>query len=78
MIENRTLKFILAIIVAINLGLLEASWTTPTSPGAVRAGLGCFAIAVVLIVVCYPYIWWVPGLSILEEFVQAFIGNEGK
>ena len=78
LIRGRFWKFILAVIVAINLGFLESAWTTPTAPGAVKAGLGCFAIAVILIICCYPYVWWIPGLSMLEEFIQVMIGNEGR
>ncbi|MCX8065905.1 MAG: hypothetical protein N3G21_12160 [Candidatus Hydrogenedentes bacterium] len=77
-VKNRVIKLVIAIIVAINLGLLEAAWTTPVAPGAVKAGLGCFAIGVILTVVSYPYIWWVPGLSMVEEFVQVFVGSEGN
>ena len=53
----------LMVLVAISLGLLEAAWTTPSAPGATRAGLGCVAIGIVLAVACWPRLWWVPGLS---------------
>ncbi len=76
--HKRLVKFLLAVIVAIHLGLLEAAWTTPTAPGATKAGLGNFAIAVIMLVVCFPWVWWAFGLSMLEEFVQVLIGNEGR
>jgi hypothetical protein len=63
------------ITVGICLGLLEAAWTTPSAPGATYAGMGCFAIAVVLGIVCWPRLWWVPGLSMLEEGTQVFVGS---
>lgn len=75
---DRLKKFLFATVIAVNLGLLESAWTTPTAPGAVKAGLGCFAIGTILVMVCYPYVWWVPGLSMLEEFIQALVGNEGS
>jgi hypothetical protein len=67
----------LMVLVAICLGLLEAAWTTPEAPGATRAGLGCIAIGVVLAVVCWPRLWWVPGLSMLEEATQVYVGTYG-
>ncbi|HNR32012.1 MAG TPA: hypothetical protein PKI11_14065 [Candidatus Hydrogenedentes bacterium] len=63
------------VFVAVCLGLLEAAWTTPTAPGATRAGLGCFAIGAVLAVVCWPKLWWVPGLSMLQEATQVIVGQ---
>ena len=65
------------VVVAVCLGLLEAAWTTPSAPGATEAGLGCVAIAIILAVVCWPKLWWIPGLSMLEEATQVFIGNDG-
>ncbi len=64
------------VFVTICLGLLEAAWTTPTAPGATKAGLGCFAIGGALAVVCWPRLWWVPGLSMLQEATQVFVGND--
>ncbi len=64
-----------ALSVAIALGLLEAAWTTPYAPGATRPMLGCVAIAVVLAPVCWPRVWWIPGLSMIEELVQIFFGQ---
>ena len=63
------------IFVAICLGLLEAAWTTPTAPGATRAGLGCFAIGAVLAVVCWPRVWWLFGLSMVQEATQILVGQ---
>jgi len=63
--------------VAIGLGLLEAAWTSPSARGATRAGLGCVAIGIVLAVVCWPRLWWIPGLSMLEEATQVFVGSYG-
>ena len=67
----------LMLLVAICLGLLEAAWTTPTAPGATRAGLGCVAIGIILAVVCWPRLWWIPGLSMLEEATQVYVGSYG-
>ncbi len=64
-----------AIAVAIALGLLEAAWTTPQAPGATRAMLGSFGIGVALAVVCWPRLWWVPALGMIEELVQIFVGQ---
>ena len=64
-----------ALAVAIALGLLEAAWTTPGAPGATRPMLGCFAVAVVLAAVCWLRLWWVPGLGMIEELVQIFVGQ---
>ncbi|HPO12683.1 MAG TPA: hypothetical protein PLI09_04500 [Candidatus Hydrogenedentes bacterium] len=68
-------KVCAAFAVAIALGLLEASWTTPTAPGATRPMLGSFGIMVVLAVVCWPRLWWVPALGMIEELVQIFVGQ---
>ncbi len=76
--HKRFVKFLLAVVIAIHLGLLEAAWTTPTAPGATKAGLGNFAIAVIMVIVCFPWVWWAFGLSMLEEFIQVWIGNEGN
>ncbi len=70
-------QLVLMILVSVCLGLLEAAWTTPMAPGAMRAGLGNFAIGVILAVVCRPALWWVPGLSMLEEATQVYIGTYG-
>ncbi len=64
-----------AVAVAVALGLLEASWTTPSAPGAPRPMLGSFGIGVVLAVVCWPRIWWMPGLGMVEELIQIFFGQ---
>ena len=69
------LKITVAFAVAIALGLLEAAWTTPSAPGATRPMLGCFGIAVVLAAVCWPRLWWVPALGMVEELVQIFVGQ---
>lgn len=61
--KNALVKTAVAIAVAVALGLLEASWTTPSAPGATRPMLGSFGIAVVLAAVCWPRLWWVPGLG---------------
>ncbi len=68
-------KAVGACAVAIALGLLEAAWTTPQAPGATRAMLGSFGIGVALGVVCWPRLWWVPALGMLEELVQIFVGQ---
>ena len=65
------------VLVAVCLGLLEAAWTSPTAGGPRDPMLGCFAIAVVLTVVSWPRLWLVPGLGILEEMIQAFVGTLG-
>jgi hypothetical protein len=64
-----------ACAVAVALGLLEAAWTTPQAPGATRAMLGSFGIGVALAVVCWPRLWWVPALGMIEELVQIFVGQ---
>jgi len=64
------------VVAAIAVGLLEAAWTTRSAPGATDAGLGCVAIAIILAIVCWPKIWWVPGLGMLEEAIQKLIGQE--
>ena len=68
-------KAAVAVIVAVALGLLEAAWTTPSAPGATRPMLGSFGIGVVLAAVCWPRLWWVPGLGMVEELVQIFAGQ---
>lgn len=68
-------KIFVALAVAVALGLLEASWTTPTAPGATRPMLGSFGIGVVLLAVCWPRVWWVPGLGMIEELIQIFFGQ---
>lgn len=73
--KNTCIKTGAALAVAIALGLLEASWTTPTAPGATRPMLGSFGIMVALAVVCWPRLWWVPALGMLEELVQIFFGQ---
>lgn len=71
----KLIRLALMVLVAICLGLLEAAWTTPTAPGATRAGLGCVAIGIILAVVCWPRLWWIPGLSMLEEATQVYVGS---
>lgn len=66
-----------AIIIAFCLGLLEAAWTTPTMGGPRDAILGCFAIAVTLLLVTWPKPWRILGLAILEEGTQGFVGTLG-
>lgn len=73
--RSAVVKTITAIVVAVALGLLEAAWTTPSAPGATRPMLGCFAIAVVLVPVCWPRLWWVPALGMVEELVQIYVGQ---
>ncbi len=73
--KNALVKTAAAIAVAVALGLLEASWTTPSAPGATRPMLGSFGIAVVLAAVCWPRLWWVPGLGMVEELIQIFFGQ---
>ena len=72
---NAFMKTAGACAVAVALGLLEAAWTTPNAPGATRPMLGSFGIAVALAVVCWPRLWWVPALGMLEELVQIFAGQ---
>lgn len=74
---NRTayVKTGVACAVAVALGLLEASWTTPDAPGAARPMLGSFGIMVALAAVCWPRLWWVPALGMIEELVQIFAGQ---
>lgn len=69
------IKIAVAFMVAIALGLLEAAWTTPSAPGATRPMLGSAAIALVLAPVCWPRLWWVPALGMVEEIVQIFFGQ---
>lgn len=73
--KNALVKTAVAIAVAVALGLLEASWTTPSAPGATRPMLGSFGIAVVLAAVCWPRLWWVPGLGMAEELIQIYFGQ---
>ena len=73
--EKRWFKITAAFAAAIALGLLEASWTTPSAPGATRPMLGSFGIGVVLVIVCWERVWWMPALSMLEEIVQIFFGQ---
>lgn len=73
--ETRWFKIAAAFAAAIALGLLEASWTTPSAPGATRPMLGSFGIGVVLVIVCWERVWWMPALSMLEEIVQIVFGQ---
>ncbi len=75
MMKTAFLKTGAAFAAAIALGLLEAAWTTPEAPGATRPMLGSFGIMVVLAVVCWPRLWWVPALGMIEELVQIFVGQ---
>lgn len=75
MMKTAFIKTGAAFAVAIALGLLEAAWTTPDAPGATRPMLGSFGIMVALAVVCWPRLWWVPALGMLEELVQIFVGQ---
>jgi len=65
------------ILVAVCLGLLEAAWTAPGHGGPRDPTLGCIAIGVVLVVVCWRRWWWIPGLSMLEETIQVLVGTLG-
>ncbi len=73
--KNALVKTVIAVAVAVALGLLEAAWTTPSAPGATRPMLGSFGIAVVLAAVCWPRLWWVPGLGMVEELIQIYFGQ---
>ena len=64
------------ILVAVAIGLIEAAWTRSSMGGPRDPTLGCFGIAIILIVVCWPRIWWLPGLGILEETTQVLVGHE--
>ncbi len=65
---------LLAMIMAVALGLLEAAWTGPERGGPTNTWLGVVAILVILAAVSWPRLWWIPGLAILEEGVHLMAG----
>lgn len=77
--ETRAISLIhlgVMLLVAVAVGLIEAAWTSASHGGPRDPSLGCFGIAIVLIVVSWPRLWWLPGLGILEETTQVLVGHE--
>jgi len=70
-------RLVVMVVVAVCLGLLEAAWTSPKHGGPRDPTLGCIAIGIVLVIVCWPRLWWVPALSMLEETIQVVVGTLG-
>ncbi|MEE9593279.1 MAG: hypothetical protein V3W28_06845 [Thermoplasmata archaeon] len=71
---RRGILAVLAVTIAVALGLLEAAWTGPGRGGPTNTWLGVMAILVVLAVVSWPRLWWIPGLAVLEEGVHLMAG----
>lgn len=65
------------IIAALAAGGLEAAWTRPDFGGPANTLLGCVSILVILLLVTWPRIWFIPALAIIEEAVQGFVGTAG-
>lgn len=63
---------VLSIVVAVALGFLEAAWTYPDRGGPHNIRWGVTAILVVLLIVTWPYIWWIPALAIVEELAHLY------
>lgn len=61
-----------SIIVAIALGLLEGAWTYPDRGGPNDTWWGVIAIFIILLIVTWPYFWWIPALAILEEITHLY------
>ncbi len=71
-------KLWVALVAAIALGMLESAWTGQGAGGfqgqPVNTLLGVVAILVVLWLVTWPFVWWIPGLAILEELTHWILG----
>lgn len=65
---------LVAVTIAVALGLLEAAWTGPERGGPTSTWLGVVAILAILALVSWPRLWWIPGLAILEEGVHLVAG----
>ncbi len=65
---------LVAVTIVVALGFLEAAWTGPGRGGPANTWLGVVAILVILAVVSWPRLWWIPGLAILEEGVHLMAG----
>ncbi len=65
---------LVAVTIAVALGFLEAAWTGPGRGGPTNTWLGVAAILVILGVVSWPRLWWIPGLAILEEGMHLMAG----
>lgn len=63
-----------ALGVAIALGAIEAAWTGPGRGGPTNVWLGVFAIFVVLFIMTWPRIEFVPILAIIEEWTHLIVG----
>lgn len=70
---TRWKTFTLASLSAVLLALLEFSLIGPILPTIPRAVLGAFVIVALLAAVAWPYIWWVPGLVVLEGVLHTLI-----
>lgn len=71
---RRGILAVLAVTITVALGLLEAAWTGPGRGGPTNTWLGVMAILVILAIVSWPRLWWIPGLAILEEAVHLMVG----
>ncbi len=60
--------------VAIALGFLESAWTGVGRGGPTNVWLGVFAIFVVLFIVTWPRIEFIPVLAIVEEWTHLIVG----
>jgi hypothetical protein len=70
-------QLFLAVVTAIGFGLMESAWTDVRRGvfGPSNTWLGIFTLIFVFLFISYPYVWWIPSLGILEEFVHHLVGH---
>jgi len=67
-ISPRQKKFLVAVVIALALGILEHSWNNGF--GQVSMILGFAAIITIFLVVSWPNFWWLPALGVIEEWIN--------
>lgn len=74
MVDWKRPKWVVAIPIAIALGLLEAAWTGPGRGAPTNTWLGVLAIFIIFGFITFPKAWRIPLLAIIEEGTHLFVG----
>ncbi len=75
---KRLIRLLLIILVVACLRYVNAKWwTVPFSDPRANIVVEYLELGIVLAVVCWPRLWWIFGLIILEEATKMFVGSHG-